>query len=182
VLGDRRYWVEARLFVDGEAVDWFPTGRLLLGRMHVVDREHVYSAPPGIRRVGAEFGDLALLLGYTVEPDGLRPGAPVAVTLYWQAQAEHDTSYKVFVHLVGPDGAIAAQDDAIPAGGALPTNLWVTGEVIADRHPLVAPDSLVPGRYSLRVGLYDPVSGERLEVVGGPAFDRALELQSFDRP
>ena len=177
-LGDRSFWIEARLLADDAPLGWFPTARLLLGRMKVADRSHVYAPPAGIEVAEAEFGGLARLHGFALESDTLATGAPLALSLYWQAQAETDTSYKVFLHLVGPEGELAAQNDAIPAAGELPTNLWVSGEVIADRHSLTLPDALPPGVYRLLVGLYDPTSGERLPVVGGGP-ERAVELARF---
>jgi hypothetical protein len=70
---------------------------------------------------------------------------------------------------LGPDGAVLAQADRVPAGGARPTTGWLPGEVVADAYPL--PLAAAAG---LRVGLYDPATGERLGVVelplgaGGP--------------
>src|SRR5207253_1396497 len=69
----------------------------------------------------------------------------------------------VFVHLLDGSGAIRAQSDGPPAGGAAPTDAWSVGDRIDDRRVLVAP----PGRYLARVGLYEPASGRRLLLEGG---------------
>jgi hypothetical protein len=49
-----------------------------------------------------------------------------------------------------------------------PTDLWPVGGLIPDTHTLVVPDDLPPGEYDLRIGLYDPAAGTRLQ---GPEFD-----------
>jgi hypothetical protein len=41
------------------------------------------------------------------------------------------------------------------------------GMTIADTHTIQLPPDLPAGSYEVRVGLYDPESGERLSVVGG---------------
>ena len=60
-------------------------------------------------------------------------------------------------------------------------NLWLPGEIISDTHALALPATLLPGRYTLRLGLYDPASGERLPISSErPITDRALQLATFE--
>jgi hypothetical protein len=88
-----------------------------------------------------------------------------------------DTSYSVTAQLLGPAGGVRAQVDSVPQAGGYPTIWWLLGEVVADRLTLDLPvDALQGAEYRLIVALYDPVSGERLPVVGtGADF---VELQS----
>jgi hypothetical protein len=79
----------------------------------------------------------------------------LGLVLYWQALAEMDVPYTVFVHLLGPDGRLVAGHDSEPAGGARPTTSWVPGEYLADAHEFVIPAGLDPGEYVLEVGMYD---------------------------
>jgi hypothetical protein len=65
----------------------------------------------------------------------------------------------VFAHLLGPDGAILAQDDGPPQDGGLPTWCWVPGEVIEDKRVLPVVDESQIG-----VGFYDWRTGVRLAV------------------
>ena len=76
------------------------------------------------------------------------------------------TSYRVFIHLVNTDGQILAQADGEPASWSRPTTGWVPGEYILDEHSLTLPPTLPPNA-SLRIGLYDPATGQRLQAVGG---------------
>jgi hypothetical protein len=72
--------------------------------------------------------------------------------------------YTTFVHLTNSAGELVAQQDQPPLKGAYPTSLWDPGEIIADELALPLPAELPPGRYELLVGLYDPLSGQRLPV------------------
>ncbi|MCB9078241.1 MAG: phospholipid carrier-dependent glycosyltransferase [Anaerolineaceae bacterium] len=94
--------------------------------------------------------------------------------LYWHTNTTPTTDYTVFVHVIDAGGDLAAQADAPPAAGAYPTSLWDSGETIIDTRPL--PD-LPPGRYTLRLGLYDPTTGQRLPVSNAP--DGAVTLTDF---
>jgi hypothetical protein len=97
--------------------------------------------------------------------------------LFWQAKTRPQADYTVFIHLLNAEGHIVAQADGPPAGGVYPTQLWEAGEIIVDERLL--PD-LSPGHYTLRLGLYQPDSGERLSIVGSP--DRAVTLLEFEMP
>jgi hypothetical protein len=72
-----------------------------------------------------------------------------------------ESSYSVFVHLLGPGDVLVAQHDGVPAGSAIPTDTWLVGEVVPDHH-IVEFSTLSPGEYRLVVGMYDPATGERL--------------------
>lgn len=122
--------------------------------------------PPLDHLVAARLGDLAELRGYTLQPaDG-----QLTLTLGWQALAETATAYRVFVHLLAPDGHIAAQADGEPAGWQYPTTAWLPGAFILDNHVLTLPPELPPGDYQLIVGLYDPLDGRRLTQPDGRDF------------
>lgn len=175
--GDHSYWLEPRLQVNGRWLNWWPVGRLIVGRVRVVDRVHQFVAPADMVRAQAAFGDLAQLLGYKLEPATPARGRPWTVTLYWRAATITDQSFHVFVHLVDEQGHIVAQHDGVPANGTLPTNLWVPQEIITDAHTLSVPTGLPAGRYTLWVGLYDPTSLARLPISSELLVrDRALQL------
>ena len=44
-----------------------------------------------------------------------------------------------------------------------------------DRYGILLPADIVPGTYTVAVGLYDPVTGQRLPVSAGPQ-DFAIEI------
>ena len=131
------------------------------GTLYVSDIPH---------RLNVNLEKFAALLGYALETSEIKPGAYVAVTLYWQARANTPESYQSFVQLTPVDNEAAApsvMSDAIPGGGERPTPTWNWGETIPDRHLLQLPANLPPGRYNLAAGLYDARTGARLNTPAG---------------
>ena len=110
----------------------------------------------------SNLGDQVDLLGYGVEPTSPTVKETMQLTLYWQARAEMDADYTVFIHLVDGRGNIVAQHDGQPDSGTYPTSQWLPGEVVVDEHALVPAPGYGPGEYTLVVGLYDREDGERL--------------------
>lgn len=142
-----------RLF-DGDT--W---ARLLHVRNHEPQPElRTFARPTPRHPLDADFGGQVRLLGYDYDPQ------PTAcnLTLYWQAQTRMTVSYTVFVQLLDAAGQVRAQVDSIPQGGGYPTIWWLPGEVVADPITLDLP----PGSSAdhLIVGLYDPLTGQRLIV------------------
>ncbi|MCI0478353.1 MAG: hypothetical protein L0Y55_19095, partial [Anaerolineales bacterium] len=129
-----------------------------IGKIAAQGRAHYFGAPTPAHKSGARLGDLAQLVGYDLnyDPRALR------VVLYWHVLASSETSYTVFVHLVDANGATRAQGDQIPGAGAYPTTTWVKGEYLVDVYDI----SILPGDYTIRIGMYDATTGARL-----PAFD-----------
>jgi hypothetical protein len=105
-------------------------------------------------------------LGYDLDAEPVRPGESIHVTLYWRAQREMETNYKVFVHVCDGEGNIVAQRDWLPGLGVKPTAGWKTGEVVADRHIVPLDGRVAAGEYTVAVGLYNEGSGERLAAFG----------------
>ena len=92
-----------------------------------------------------------------------------------------DRDYTVFVHLLGPDGAIVTQADAPPGDPFFPTTTWLPGDTVLDVHTLLLPDGAPPGDYSLLIGLYHRPTSQRLEATddrGQPLGD-AFRLGPF---
>jgi hypothetical protein len=116
--------------------------------------------------LNVRFGPSILLAGYDLAGES-RPGGNLQVTLHWQALDRLDADWTVFVHLVGADGQLVAQHDQPPQAGADPTSWWVPGEEIDDPLTLAIPNHVLPGPYTLRVGLYLPHNGRRLPCEAG---------------
>ncbi|MFW6116437.1 MAG: 6-pyruvoyl-tetrahydropterin synthase-related protein [bacterium] len=130
--------------------------------------ERAFVSPPVDVKLDVRFGDVATLSGASLEPRPpvVRAGETLTTTLVWRAESETDTSYRVFVHLLAPDGRLVDQSDGIPAGWARPTTGWLAGEYIRDRHTLTIPTDGRPGDYAISVGLYGP-DGKRLTTLDG---------------
>jgi hypothetical protein len=88
-------------------------------------------------------------------------------TLHWQALTPIAQNYTVFAHLLDSTGILQAQQDNAPQQGRYPTSGWDAGETIIDPYTLPLPANLVPGDYTLRVGLYLAETGRRLPLKNG---------------
>jgi len=149
---------------DGDAAVVLRAGEadVALGAVELSVGEHLFAAPAIAHPLDVAVGDVATLLGYDLAPaPSLRNGAPVTLTLFWQAGAGVQDDLTIFVHLVGQDGAIVAQHDGKPSEGTRATTGWIPGEIIEDRHVLVWQRDY-RGPATLRVGFYDPNSGARV--------------------
>ncbi len=146
------------------------TSPLALGPLAVDGPDRLWRVPPLQRSLNADLGGRVRLLGANLEPPPgapLAPGEALAVTLVWQGRVEIDVSYRVFAHLVGPDGELVDQSDGEPANWGRPTTGWASGEVVLDRRVLSLPADVPPGEYTLLVGMYDPDSKTRLSLPDG---------------
>jgi hypothetical protein len=103
-----------------------------------------------------------MLVGYDLSTEKVRPGDTITVTLVWRARAPIETEYTAFVHLMDANGDLLTQSDHPPMGGAFPTSLWDSGDVVRDPHRLTLGDNAASGDYTLSIGLYNSNTGERL--------------------
>ena len=71
--------------------------------------------------------------------------------------------YKVFIHLLDQSGNIIRQNDFVHCNGVCPSSQWTPGQRIVDESVMTL-SGLVPGEYSLAVGLYNGDTGLRLET------------------
>lgn len=136
------------------------------------------TATPLAHPLLAQFGDAIQLESYEVEyPAGeLQPQSTLTLTLQYKSLAPVTIDYTQFIHLSNPELGMAAQVDTPPQGNGNPTSTWVPGEVIVDTIPLRIVEGVKPGRYTLSMGLYDPMSGARL-----PVLDQAKQPQPDNR-
>jgi hypothetical protein len=119
-------------------------------------------------RLDVRFENGVQLLGYAIENETIAAGEPLHLTLYWQTDTPITGTYKVFTHLIGDvwnaetGNFLWGQQDNEPVNGKRPLPTWRTGELIVDSYAMPTAINAVNGRYSLEVGLYNPVTGDRL--------------------
>ncbi|MCL4267138.1 MAG: YfhO family protein [Anaerolineae bacterium] len=102
-------------------------------------------------------GVLVTVNGRPTTPDEPLPvtrGDTVAVTLAWEAAQPVPVHLTAFVHLLAADGWLVAQHDGVPGDGRQPTNEWLPGTTILDRHEFTVPPDAQPGTLHLAAGLY----------------------------
>jgi hypothetical protein len=102
--------------------------------------------------VEAMFGNELQLLGYGVdEPCEI---TACAVATYWQVVGTAAGPRHLFLHVVDEAGEIIAQDDGLGS----PAAHWRAGDIIVQVHEGLNAESGA----QLRVGVYNPVTGQRL--------------------
>jgi hypothetical protein len=142
-----------------------PGDTLILDYLTVSDGQP--PASPAVT-LDAELGHAILLLGFSADPatGPVHPGDQLLLTLHWQVITPTDEAYTLFVHVVGPDGAVLTQHDGPPQDGFYPTSFWDPGEQLEDRISLTIPDDAAPGTYQVLAGLYLLETGDRLAASG----------------
>ena len=108
-----------------------------------------------------DITDRARLVGYDVQPERPRAGAPVTVTLYWTAQESNWQPFPrtldnlvVLAHMVDADGEVVARVDTEPFRGRHPVLAWRPGDVLRQTHHLTVAAHAEPGVGALLVGMY----------------------------
>jgi hypothetical protein len=116
------------------------------------------TAPANMRveEMDVVLGDEIELLRVALDGEPLSGGEVLRLKLHWQVPQELGTKYSVFVHLVSGEGQIHAQRDVpLPASGG------------TESLGLHLPRDVSPGAYRLRIGVYDPATGNRLTLPTG---------------
>ena len=145
---------------------------LMLGGRWAVDRLQpaVVEPPAALARLE---GNLALM-GFDLAQATARPGEALPLVLKWQATGPVPGDFSVFVHVLGTDGQLWGQSDKFSPLPEFPTGRWPAGRRMTDGHQLALKADIPYGTYTLRVGLWDRLSGARLRVLGpdGQATDQ----------
>ncbi|RLC65779.1 MAG: hypothetical protein DRI48_06235 [Chloroflexi bacterium] len=111
------------------------------------------------------YGNVARLLGVSVDRTSVAPEGRLKVRACWEALAPMEENYTVFVHLVGRDDTRVAERHTYPGLGRFPTSLWPVGQAFCDVYRIRVEDwAPAPELYDLVVGLYEASTGERLDV------------------
>lgn len=122
------------------------------------------TSPPATAASTPVLGERIRLIEPGIQPKTLQPGSTFSVHLTWQSIKPIEKDYTVFVHLIGPDGALVTQQDTQPLGGFFPTSFWRTGQPVTDSYTLSVPADAPAGTYEVRAGMYDSTTGKRLTV------------------
>ncbi|MCB0209427.1 MAG: hypothetical protein KDJ52_08860 [Anaerolineae bacterium] len=118
----------------------------------------------GVESQPLDFGELARLIGYKVDPTAISSGDSIQIDLLWEALSLTQLDYTIFVHLLDEAGNLAAGSDSQPMNNRYPTSIWDAGEQILDTHTVTIPSDLPAGQYRLAIGIYFQPTGERLPL------------------
>lgn len=129
----------------------------------------------------SSFGGLIRLDALTAEPAAA--GQTLSLTLRWTVTAAlPGVNYATFVHREDMNGHRWSQTDQ----DGYPAEQWTPGEVILERIDLSAPPGMPPslpqanGLYRLRLGRFDPPTGDRLPLMDDAATFAGDALLSDD--
>jgi hypothetical protein len=132
----------------------------------LADFEDTSSAMEGMQHpLWRNIGQEIALAGYDMHPTPASLGELLRVTLWWGALQSMDRDYTAFVHVLGPDGQILAQEDRLLSDASLLTSRWRPGGApMRDQYELPLPADTEPGQYTVVVGVYYWETGVRLPV------------------
>jgi hypothetical protein len=150
--------------------------RYMPDHVELVEAGSVTNTVQSVQAHVATFGDAAVLEEATWEACKDR----LNVRLNWLAAPDGD--WHVFVHVLNPDGTLAAQHDSPPLLGLYPFWQWSKGDRAEDVHPIDVSQLPRDRQYTIAVGLYDPSTGERLSPMltnGEKPEDRAVRIGQF---
>lgn len=133
----------------------------------------------------ADFGDLFRLLGIS-QPESVKSGDMAQIQAFWTVQGQGVPSdYSSIVSLVDDRGHVVADVENFMPGN-LATRHWRAGFYVVDTLTLQIPADTPPNDYTLRLGLYDPVTLASMDVMneaGNPISpDLAIGQIRIERP
>jgi hypothetical protein len=146
-----------------------------VGQIHVQPDHCIIPVSNDATAGNITYGNRLLLNSLDVK----QIGQQLDINFHWLSLASMTENYKIFVHLIDPvTGTLVRQVDVMPVNWLYPTSLWWPGLEIKDRIPLGI-DELQAGDYLLSIGVYDEITGERLQVVdaqGQSILEQALQI------
>jgi hypothetical protein len=120
-----------------------------------------------IQPLPVRFGDRLSFLGYSYGTPSATSGELWQVTTYWQVlESSPDEVGKplaLFVHALDEANSVLAGWDGLHAD----VKSWKPGDVYVQVHTLYLPPEAASGAYRTELGVYSPVSLERLPVYTG---------------
>ncbi len=136
-----------------------------VARAFWVDTSRLEFAPVAASTRAVPFAPNLALVDFALTPSRVLPGESLAVTLWWRTAQRLSDDAMIFVHLLDARGAVVTTADVIPALGAYPTFLWKPGELVPTHHRIRVPARAAPGKYSVEIGLYNPLDSNRFDVL-----------------
>ena len=165
--------LEQHLLSVASAPVWAsPEGPYVAGRS---EQERTRSAFP------LDVGRRLSLLGYTyggeplsgaqaqVHQERLPAGGTLRIVTYWQVLDADDDPLAIFGHVLDHANAVRAGWDGLHVS----TESWQPGDLLIQIHALDIPPDLSPGIYRVELGVYSPVTHQRLDIHTGPGEERA---------
>jgi 4-amino-4-deoxy-L-arabinose transferase-like glycosyltransferase len=131
-----------------------------------------------------QFGNGIRLVGADLPPEEASAGDSLSFRFYWRADSQPTEDYSLFLHFSTRDDIVPlTQADGAPAFVERPTYTWNDPSETLIGAPIqlaLAPD-LAPGRYRVRLGLYNYGTLARLPITDAAGVDQgdAVDLMSI---
>jgi 4-amino-4-deoxy-L-arabinose transferase-like glycosyltransferase len=140
-----------------------------------------------VAALDGNFSNLIRLAGYSWDPAAIAPDGTMSLGLYWRPLGAPSRVLKVFVQLRDGRGQTIAQADHFIYEGLLTSEEWNKlrnkGEWLRDSADLRIPLPLpAGGAYRVYVGLYDPVTLDRVPVLNDTSGENAVVINLLDLP
>lgn len=126
---------------------------IVIAQMQITEPERSYDLPDQLNPIDSRWANGIHLSGYNLSDN--------EITLYWQSAALLNESLNLFVQVVDDSDQIVALTDGVPLEGLRPTTSWDMDEVVATTHLF---EGLEEGTYQVRVGWYQPRTGQRVQL------------------
>jgi len=197
LLFAQKDWDEARQFISEQAdFSEFHTG-LLSNLLETSD------APDALKTLipqfapqtptAVAFGDALEFSGHTLASDALKPGDTLTVEYFWKGLRRMEQDYTIFVHVVRKGTLFTSersfkikrkfgiapgmfQHDHRPLDGTYPTTAWLPQERVRDVYAAPIPPETRPGSYEIWLGIWNPLTKERLKTSDGAERIRIGEI------
>lgn len=131
---------------------------------------HYHEVPPGLYWKRETRANSPLALRPAVAELQQTGSRQFSIRYHWQVEKTPAEDWRVFIHFCDAAGNIKFQNDYAPT---LPTSQWAPGEVRDGPFTVHVPDGL-SGAFNVRVGLFDPASGQRAILTARPEGERAV--------
>jgi hypothetical protein len=120
-----------------------------------------------VQPLPVDFGDRLSFLGYQYDRNTVASGKEWRVTTYWQVLVSPPDTIgdplAIFVHALDDTNAILSGWDGLHAA----VTSWRPGDVYVQIHTLRLPTDAPSDSYRIELGVYSPVSLERLPINTG---------------
>ena len=154
----------------------------LLGLIRILEYERTPVTNNPQHAVNGKVAEIALL-GYSMDGAFAR-GKTQDVFTHWRVDATPQRDGVLFLHVIGPDGALVSQDDNPPLQGKRSTLTYRAGDGIDQLHRIGLKPDLPAGEYTMYAGIYDREGGARwpAQQDGAPAVNDLVKLGTFTLP
>ena len=171
--------VESTLWANGRQLGEYNFGQT---RLPLFAMRADPIAPLELTPLQTQFAGGLVLTGYWTS-QRIVPGDLFYVVLRWRPVLAQQTDDKVFVHVQDDAGNPVFQSDKLPLNTRMPMTQWAAQIDVRDPYSMVVPANLPPGRYHVRVGIYNLQTGARRAIdLGQNKTGDQLDLTTIDIP